>query len=251
MNADCRDRLITPGPDLGDGVLTAFSGRVGGASRPPYQALNLGLGVDDDPAAVAANRGILAGACGLPPTALTFMRQVHGADVWYAGADAAEPPGPVDAMFTDVPGKALCVLVADCVPVLVADPVAGLVGAAHAGREGLVAGVVPSLVAAMTAAGASPARMRAVAGPSICGGCYEVPAQMQARISAIVPAARCDTRAGTGGLDIAAGVRAQLARAGVANITADGRCTRESDELYSYRRDGRTGRFAGLVWLSP
>ncbi len=74
------------------------------------------------------------------------MRQVHGADVWYAAADAAEPPGPVDAMFTDVPGKVLCVLVADCVPVLIADPAARLVGAAHAGREGLVAGVVPALV---------------------------------------------------------------------------------------------------------
>ena len=184
-------------------------------------------------------------------TALTFMRQVHGADVWYAGADAAEPPVPVDAMFTDVPGKVLCALVADCVPVLIADAAARLIGAVHAGREGLVAGVVPALVSAMTAAGASPARMRAATGPAICGGCYEVPAQMQARVSAIVPAARCDTSAGTGGLDIAAGVRAQLADAGVANITADGRCTRESDDLYSHRRDGITGRFAGLIWLSP
>jgi polyphenol oxidase len=251
VSAGCRDRLITSGPDLGDGVLAAFSGRAGGASRPPYQALNLGLRIDDDPAVVAANRCALARACGLSPTALTFMRQVHGADVWYAGAEATEPPGPVDAMFTDVPGKALCVLVADCVPVLIADPVARLVGAAHAGREGLVAGVVPALISAMTAAGASPARMRAVTGPAICGSCYEVPAQMQARVSAIVPAARCDTRTGTSGLDIAAGVRAQLARAGVTSITADGRCTRESEDLYSYRRDGLTGRFAGLVWLSP
>ncbi len=242
--------MITSGPDLGDGVLTAFSGRSGGVSRPPYQALNLGLGVDDDQAAVLANRAALARACGLPPTGLTFMRQVHGADVWYAGTAAAQPPGPVDAMFTDVPGKALCVLVADCVPVLIADPAARLVGAAHAGREGLVAGVVPALVTAMIAAGASAARMRAVTGPAICGGCYEVPVQMQARVSAIVPAAKCETSAGTGGLDIAAGVRAQLAEAGVASITADGRCTRESDDLYSYRRDGVTGRFAGLVWLS-
>jgi YfiH family protein len=251
VSAECRDRLITSGPDLGDSVLTAFSGRSGGVSRPPYQTLNLGLGVNDDPAAVQANRGALAQACGRPPTALTFMRQVHGADVWYAGTDAAEPPGPVDAMFTDVPGKVLCVQVADCVPVLIADPSARLVGAAHAGREGLVAGVVPALVSAMTAAGASPARMRAATGPAICGRCYEVPAQMQATVSAIVPAARCDTSTGTAGLDIAAGVRAQLAGAGVASITADGRCTRESDDLYSYRRDGITGRFAGLVWLSP
>jgi polyphenol oxidase len=78
-----------------------------------------------------------------------------------------------------------------------------------------------------------------------------VPPQMQARVGTVVPAASCDAYAGTTGLDIAAGVRAQLAEAGVSEITADGRCTRESDGLYSYRRDGVTGRFAGLVWLSP
>ncbi len=93
--------------------------------------------------------------------------------------------------------------------------------------------------------------MRAVTGPAICGGCYEVPAEMRARVSAAVPAARCETFTGTAGLDIAAGVRAQLAAAGVGSIAADGRCTRESGELYSYRRDGVTGRFAGLVWLAP
>ncbi len=152
-------------------------------------------------------------------------------------------------MFTDVPGKALCVLVADCVPVLIADPAAGLVGAAHAGREGLVAGVVPTLVTAMIAAGASPARMRAVTGPAICGRCYEVPAEMQARVSAIVPDARCDTSAGTSGLDIAAGVRAQLASAGVAKITADGRCTTRIGRpvLLPARRDHWPLRRAGLA----
>jgi polyphenol oxidase len=250
VSADACDALITSGPELGDGVLSGFSGRAGGVSGPPYQSLNLGLGVNDDPAAVHANRAALAKACGLQPENLIFMRQVHSADVWYAGPGAHEPPGPVDAMFTDVPGQALCVLVADCVPVLIADPVARIVGAAHAGREGMAAGVVPALVKAMTAAGASPDRTFAVTGPAICGGCYEVPAQLQARVSAAVPAARCDTFAGTPGLHIAAGIRAQLADAGVANITIDGRCTRESGELYSHRRDGVTGRFAGLIWLS-
>ena len=251
MSAGARDQLITSGPNLGDGVRTAFSGRAGGTSKPPYQELNLGLGVADEPAAVMANRAALAQACGLAAASLIFMRQVHGADVWYAGPGAAEPPAPLDAMFTDVPGQALCVLVADCTPVLIADPVAGIVAAAHAGREGLVVGVVPALVAAMTEAGASPARMRAVTGPAICGGCYEVPAPMRDRVSATVPAARCETTAGTAGLDIAAGVRAQLADAGVGWIGADGRCTRESPELYSYRRNGVTGRFAGLIWLAP
>ena len=243
--------LVTFARDLGDGVQAGFSGRQGGFSQAPYDALNLGRGVGDDPDAVTANRRALAAACGLGLAGLTWMRQVHGADVWYAGAQAAEPPGPVDAMFTDVPGRALCVLAADCVPVLVADPRARIVGVAHAGREGLAAGVVPALISSMTAAGARPARMRAVTGPAICGACYEVPAELQARVSAVVPAAACATAAGTCGLDIAAGVRAQLEHAGVRQADADGRCTRESPGLYSHRGDGRTGRQAGLIWLAP
>ena len=235
---------------LGDRVFAGFSGRGGGVSRGPYESLNLGLRVGDDPAAVEANRAALAAACGVHGTELAWMHQVHGAEVCYLGAEIAQPPGPVDAIFTDVPGRALCVQVADCVPVLVADPVARLVGAAHAGREGLVAGVVPALLTAMTAAGASPARMRALTGPSICGGCYEVPAELQERVSAMVPEARCQTLDGTAGLDIAAGVRAQLAAAGVGWFRSVPRCTKESADLYSYRRDGTTGRFAGVIWLA-
>jgi polyphenol oxidase len=242
--------LVTPAADLGDGVQGGFSSRVGGSSRPPYDSLNLGLSIGDDHGDVLANRGTLAAACGLTAARLTWMRQVHGRDVWYARSDPAAPPGPVDAMYTDRPGQALCVLVADCAPVLLADPAARIVGAAHAGREGLAAGVVPALIAAMTAAGASPARMRAVIGPAICGRCYEVPADLQARVGNLVPAAACSTAAGTCGLDLAAGLRAQLLAAGVARIGADDRCTAESPDLYSYRRDGRTGRFAGLVWLA-
>lgn len=236
---------------LGEGVFAAFSGRAGGVSGAPYESLNLGKAVGDDPAAVTANREALADACGLAAGDLAWMRQVHGADVCYLGADTAQPPGPVDAIFTDVPGRALCVLVADCVPVLVADPVARIAGAAHAGREGLVAGVVPALVSAMIAAGASAARMRALTGPAICGGCYEVPPDLHARVSAVVPQASCATYAGTTGLDIGAGVRAQLAAAGVGWSGSSGRCTKESADLYSYRRDGVTGRFAGLIWLAP
>jgi polyphenol oxidase len=242
---------VTIRPELGDGVLAAFSGRGGGVSAPPYDSLNLGLGTGDDPVAVAANRARLAEACGLPGDGLAWMRQVHGANVRYIGPGSTGPAEPADAMFTDQPGLALCVLVADCVPVLIADPVARIVGAAHCGREGLVAGVVPALVAAMTAAGANPARIRAVTGPAICGGCYEVPSGLQARVTATVPAASSQTRTGTPGLDIPVGVRSQLASAGVGCAIADGRCTRESADLFSYRRDGVTGRFAGLVWLAP
>jgi polyphenol oxidase len=262
-----------PGPpfELAPGVFVLFTGRGGGVSAAPYDTLNLGRGVGDDPAAVAANRRRAARACGLGAERLTWMRQVHGTAVRYATAapgpgprvgagpgeppgDAgpADPPGPeADATYTDVAGLALGVLAADCAPVLLADPRARIVGAAHAGREGMAAGVVTELLTAMSAAGADPARVQAVIGPHICGGCYEVPEQMRARIAGRVPEVGCVTRAGTPGIDVGAGIGAQLARAGVRAVSRDPRCTAETSGLYSYRRDGRTGRFAGFVWLAP
>jgi polyphenol oxidase len=235
---------------LGTGIGYLITDRAGGISKPPFASLNLGRSAGDDPADVAANHAVVAARCGLPAADIAWMRQVHGAVVRYAGQDWPQAgPQACDAIFTDVPGLALGVQVADCVPVLLADPAARLVGVAHAGREGMRAGVVPALVTAMAAAGARPEQMRALVGPAICGRCYEVPAAMRAEVSAVVPEAGCVTTAGTAGLDVAAGVRAQLAAAGVGAVSSDGRCTFESAELYSYRRDGQTGRFAGLVWL--
>ena len=252
-----------PPAELAPGVFVLFTGRGGGVSAPPYDTLNLGRGVGDDPAAVAANRRLAARACGLGAERLTWMRQVHGAAVRDAtaapgpGEQPRDAPGPAepavpeaDATYTDVAGLALGVLAADCAPVLLADPRARIVGAAHAGREGMAAGVVTELLTAMSAAGADPARVHAVIGPHICGGCYEVPEQMRARIAGTVPEAGCVTRAGTPGIDVGAGIGAQLARAGVQAVTRDPRCTAETPGLYSYRRDGRTGRFAGFVWLA-
>jgi hypothetical protein len=92
--------------------------------------------------------------------------------------------------------------------------------------------------------------MRAVIGPAICGSCYEVPAQLRARITGAVPEAGCVTGKGSPGIDIGSGVAAQLAAAGVRAVSRDPRCTAETPALYSYRRDGRTGRFAGLIWLA-
>jgi YfiH family protein len=232
---------------LGDGVGAAFTGRAGGVSTPPYDSLNLGGAVDDDPAAVRANRGRAAAALGLDPDRTVWMRQVHGADV--AFATSPELPGPVDAVVTTVPGLALGVLVADCAPVLLADPVAGVVGAAHSGRPGTAAGVVPALLKAMCERGADPARTAAAIGPAACGRCYEVPAEMRADVAASVPAAYATTAAGTPGLDIRAGIAEQLAAGGVTTVRVDPRCTIEDPGLFSYRRDGRTGRFAGYVWL--
>jgi YfiH family protein len=162
-----------------------------------------------------------------------------------------DAPAGRDASFTTVPELALGVLGADCPAVLLADPDAKIVGAAHSGRKGTAAGVVHALIRAMCAQGADPSRMHAVIGPAICGGCYEVPAWMRDSVAAVVPGAGCITRAGTPGLDLTAGIAAQLGQAGVRHVQVDGRCTAETPDLYSYRRDGRTGRFAALIWLTP
>lgn len=241
---------------LAPGVQAAFTGRRGGLSQPPYDSLNMGPGSGDHPDLVGRNRGLVAAACGLAQDRLIWMRQVHSATVARVTGPAGDGPGPAaagprDATFTSVPGLALGVLSADCPAVLIADPDAGVVGAAHSGRVGMAGGVVPALVDAMTSAGADPASMYAVIGPAICGRCYEVPAAMRDEVGAKVPGSACTTRDGTPGLDLPAGISGQLARLGVRRVHRDGRCTAEDADLYSYRRDGRTGRFASLVWLAP
>jgi hypothetical protein len=237
--------------EFGPGAGAVFTGRHGGGSTGSFDSLNLGMGVGDDPAVVGANRAVVASGLGV--SGVAWMRQVHGrrvADVT-GGAEPGAPPPEADALVTDVPGLALAVLVADCAPVLLADPAAGLVGAAHSGRNGTALGVVPALVAVMRDRGADPARMRAAIGPMVCGACYEVPAALRDEVAEHVPAARATTRSGTPSLDLRAGILAQLRTSGVTSITVDGRCTVESPDLYSYRRDGRTGRFAGYVWVTP
>lgn len=247
------------------GVGFAFTDRHGGVSAASYASLNLGARVGDAPDAVAENRRRVAAALGVPVDALTLMRQVHGAAVAVipparVGADdPVEPVEPVqphepveaDGMVTATAGRALVVLAADCIPVLLADPVARVVGVAHAGRKGLAAGVVPATVAAMTVAGARPDGLLARVGPGVCGGCYEVPADMRAEVAAAVPAAAATSRGGRPALDIPAGVLAQLADAGVRRVHRLAVCPRESPDLFSHRRDGRTGRQAGIAWLLP
>ena len=232
--------------ELLPGVRTAITGRLGGVSQRPYDPLNLGLSIGDDPATVMRNRELVAQACGIQAGRMVWMRQVHGARASYVrpGEAAVE----ADAVFTDMPRVALGVLAADCAAVLLVDPDAGLVGAAHSGRAGMEAGVVPALVFAMTAAGAKAARMHGLIGPAICGGCYEVPAELQARVADAVPQARCVTRSGAPGLDIRAGISAQLYSLHVRRVRQDRRCTAETSDLCSHRRDGGAGRFGALIW---
>ncbi|WP_427008095.1 polyphenol oxidase family protein [Pseudarthrobacter sp. H2] len=223
------------------GVWVAFTDAAAG---------NLALHVGDDPAQVRLRRGELEQAAGLGPRRFAYMNQVHGSDVAViTGGAGAAPPGEAataDAMVSR--GVPLAVMVADCVPVvLVGEQASGapLLGVAHAGRPGVASGVVPAAVARLRALGAG--RVSAWIGPSICGSCYEVPEGMRDDVAALVPAAWCTTSHGTPGLDLPAGVRSQLKAEGV-TVEYSGGCTLEDETLFSYRRDNRTGRFAGLVW---
>jgi YfiH family protein len=225
--------------------------RAGGRSKPPYESFNLGAGVGDDPAVVAANRRRLADELGLDRDRLVWMEQVHGRNAEVVDGPRAEPVEATDALVTATPGLALVALCADCVPVLLADPVANVVGAVHAGRVGARVGVLPAALAAMTKAGASIDRVEVLLGPAVCGECYEVPAAMQADVEAHLPGSASKTRAGTPGLDLRAGLWRQLAEAGVAKIGIDPRCTNEDRTLFSHRREGTTGRLAALTWLDP
>ncbi|MDH6112276.1 YfiH family protein [Kitasatospora sp. MAP12-15] len=237
--------------ELAPGIRYAVTDRHDGFSRPPFDSRNLGGATEDDFADVLRNRTATARELGLAPERVVWMRQVHSATV----ARVSEPWGSdapaLDAVFTSEPGLALAALAADCASVLIGDPVARIVGAAHSGRVGTIDGVAPGLVAAMTGAGADPARMTALVGPMACGHCYEVPEAMRAEASAALPALWSTTRQGTPALDIRAAITAQLTAAGVADIRHDARCTIEDPDLFSHRRDARTGRFASYVWLTP
>ena len=250
--------------DLGPGVRAFFTTARGGVSPGPWASdegpgLNLGLNVSDDADRVRTNRSRVAAVLGGDPVA--FATQVHAdrvitlgpadRDRWSArqGPDTA---GEGDGLVTDVPGFGLGVLVADCLPVVLADPVARVVAVAHAGRKGVAAGVVFRVLESMVARGASTSRVRAVVGPAVCGRCYEVPDALRDEVAAVVPDAYTTTSWGTPGLDLPAAVVGQLVGSG-AHATHLGRCTLEDAAFYSHRRavarGATTGRQAGVVAL--
>ena len=229
-------------------VRRIITGRGGGRSTGAYAAFNLGGAVGDEPKAVAANRSRLAAAAGLTADRVVWMHQVHGVSVRTV-ADGAADTMATDGIVTTTTGLGLAVLVADCVPLLAADPVTGVIGAAHAGRKGSAAGIDRQLLATMVAAGADVGRIEVLVGPAICGACYEVPAEMRDEIEALLPGSASTTRSGTPGLDLRSGLLRRLRAAGVAGVKVDPRCTYEDAALYSHRRGAPTGRQAGLIWL--
>ena len=233
-------------PVGGLGVDWGFTSARGGSSVGAYASLNLGGHVGDDPCAVESNRSQVASAFDLHRDHLLFMRQCHGSDIAVVqGPWQGEPP-LADGLVTTSTDLALAVLVADCTPVLLVDQVAGVAAAVHAGRPGMMQGVVGRAVDAMTDLGAR--SIRAVVGPSVCGRCYEVPESMRAQAARVSPVVASVSWLGTPSIDVAAGVVDQLKARSVAVQWIRG-CSRECEGLFSYRRQHRTGRFAGVVRL--
>lgn len=232
----------------------AFTTRGGGVSTGPWAGLDLATHVGDDTSAVARNRQLLESRIGVP---IAWADQVHGAEVHVVTdppGDLLRPVAQADALVTGSPEVAVAVLVADCVPVLLADPVARVVSALHAGRRGLVSGVVQNAVAAMRVLGADPGRLRAAIGPCVCGACYEVPADMRDDVAGAVPAAHAETSWGTPSLDLPAGVASVLDVCGVRDVQRVERCTMTDARFFSHRLSTRhrepTGRFAGVIRLT-
>lgn len=176
-----------------------------------------------------------------------LMHQIHGAAVWVVDHEhRADPAHGADAMVSQEPGLALISRAADCVPILLADSDHGVIGAVHAGRPGVAAGVALAAVERMRRLGA--VEISAWVGPHVCGACYEVPEVMRAEVAAAVPQTYSTTSWGTPALDLGAGVDAQLRAVGCRVIDLD-ICTREHPSYPSYRRDGAAaGRFAGVIW---
>ena len=202
--------------------------RAGGASAPPFDAFNLGDHVGDDPVAVAANRARLAASIGLPLDHVVWMNQVHGDHVEVVEGPRTPDAGAfdgTDALVTTTPRLALAVVTADCVPVLMADARAGVIGAAHAGRVGAAKGIALRTLEAMVAAGARVEDISVLLGPAVSGPNYEVPEEMAADVEARLPGSRTTTSRGTPALDLRAGLARRLAVAGVGSIYIDPRCT--------------------------
>jgi len=222
--------------------------RAGGRSSGAYSSFNLGDHVGDDPSAVAANRRRLAEGIGVPPQRLVWMDQVHSRTVAVVDGPLPGPLAATDAVVTAARELPLVVVAADCVPVLLADEESGVIAAAHAGRVGARIGILSATLAAMRSLGARTERISVLLGPAVCGQCYEVPEPMQRDVEAHVSGSASRTRAGTAGLDIRAGLRRALLAEGVGAVAQDPRCTMESEELFSHRRQAPTGRLAGVIW---
>ena len=234
-------------------VRAAFTLRSGGVSVAPWDSLNLGAHVEDAPAAVAENRRRVLEVLALPSAPL-WLQQVHGAQVFDADAPGADAPGAsarmqADAAVTREPGRVLAVLVADCLPVLFSSADGDVIGAAHAGWRGLAAGVLEASIAAI---GVPAEKLCVWLGPAIGPRHFEVGAEVRAAFVARDSGAAAGFSANQRGrwqCDLAWLARQRLQALGVTHVAGGECCTyAESARCYSFRRDGRTGRMAALIW---
>jgi len=239
-------RFRQPDPDAIQAVRFplphGFFTRRGGVSTGPFASLNCSLSSQDDRGSVMENRGRVADTLGVPRGLLLGCTQVHGIDVAHVETPWEPGAGPrADAMVTNRPGLALGIVTADCAPVLLADPEAGVAGAAHAGWRGAVAGVIEATIAAMARLGARPERIAAAVGPCIGQASYEVAADLRDAVLARLPGdgrffapAQRDER---WRFDLAGYCEARLMAAGVAEVTVIGIDTMaEEDRFFSHRR---------------
>lgn len=242
-------------PTIPDGFIHGFPERHGGVSQGLRSSLNLGKRWGDDAENVDANRRILAEYVGYDPEQLVATRHVHGTNVYRVGEPLARD-AEFDGLVCDRTGPVLGAFAADCIPILFADPVARVCGAAHAGWRGTVAGVAQRVLDRMAELGSKPENVRVALGPSIGPCCFEVGPEVVAEFRAalgelpglVVPGPNKDH------IDLRVATRAFLERAGVRPEHIDDRppCTRcEGDRFFSYRRDGKDGGvhmgFIGLV----
>ncbi len=234
-----------------------FTTRDGGVSRPPYDTLNLGFHVGDDDGATAENLRRVAAAGGLTPDVVHFATQVHGRDL--AGVTAATPPGRVglvDGMYTTIPGRMLMVRTADCLPLLLLDPHRRLIAAVHAGRKGTFLNIGGAAVAQLVAAGSTPGDLLAAIGPAAGKCCYAVNdaaiTELRARRPHDAGAFIGQSADGQPTIDLCGLNRQQLREAGLpdAQIALHHACTICDRRFFSYRRDGITGRQAGIICLT-
>ena len=223
-----------------DGVAHGFFSRRGGVSTGQYDSLNCGPGSGDEAAHVAENRRRAAAALGLD--VLRTCYQVHGTRVVTVEDDATETRVEADALVSRARGIALGVLTADCAPVLFHDPAAGVIGAAHAGWRGALAGVVEETVAAMEALGAARNSLRAVVGPCIAQASYEVGPDFPEAFRDGNAFFEAGLRAGHWQFDLPGYVMARLARLGIGEAVALGHDTYDDEErFFSYRRSCHRG----------
>jgi YfiH family protein len=242
------------------GLVHGFFGREGGVSEGDFTSLNVSEAGGDDAIHVADNRARAAAALGFHASALCILRQVHSSDVVTLG-EAPDPGTRIeaDAMVTREPGLLLGILTADCAPVLLADPEARVIGAAHAGWKVATGGIAPKTIAAMEALGARRERIVAVIGPAISGRNYEIGPDLAAEIARLHRPAKAHISVPEGGkrehFDIPGLLQAQLGAAGIADFADVGHCTyAEPGRWFSHRfathHGTRAGRQVALIGLA-